>query len=90
MNFVVVPTGRNRKFGFWVQAGSKEEARKLVSLNVPEMGGVTSPDRAECEHDETYSPMHGVIVEGWGRSYTITRRNGKAPTDDAPTGEGSR
>jgi hypothetical protein len=81
MNFVVVPIGRNRKFGFWLQAESAEEARKLVSLNVPEMGSVTDPDSAECGRDETCSPMHGVILEGSGRSYTITRRNAKTPTE---------
>lgn len=79
MNFVVVPVGRNPKFGFWVQAEDAEEARKLVSLNVPEMAGVTIPDHAQCNPDQTYSPIHGVIFEGSGRSYTITRRGGKAP-----------
>ena len=83
MNFVVVPIGRNRKFGFWLQAESAEEARKLVSLNVPEMGSVTNPDSAECGPDGTYSPTHGMIFEGSGRSYTITRRNGKTPTGPA-------
>jgi hypothetical protein len=78
MHFVVVPKGRSRKFGFWLRAESAEEARRLVSLNVPEMGSVTNPDAAECSPDETYAPMHGVIVEGFGRSYTITRRNGQA------------
>jgi hypothetical protein len=77
MNFVVVPMGRNRKFGFWLRAESAEEARRLVSLNVPEMSGVTNPDAAECSPDETYSPMHGVIFEGFGRSYTITRRTAR-------------
>ena len=78
MNFVVVPRDRNRKFGFWLRAESAEEARKLVSLNVPEMGSVTNPDAADCRPDETHTPVHGVIVEGSGRSYTITRRNGQA------------
>jgi hypothetical protein len=78
MNYLVVSVGRNRKFGFWLRVESAEEARKLVSLNVPEMASVTNLDAAECGPDETYSPMHGVIVEGSGRSYTITRRNGRA------------
>jgi hypothetical protein len=79
MNFLVVPVGRNPKFGFWLQAGDAEEARKLVSLNVPEMAGVTNPALARCTPDETHSPMHGLIFEGSGRSYTITRRSGKSP-----------
>jgi hypothetical protein len=74
-NFVVVPTGRRPEFGFWLQAESSEEARKLVSLNVPNMGGVTGPSSAECSTNQTYTPMHGVIIEGFGRSYTITRRS---------------
>jgi hypothetical protein len=77
MNFVVVPVGRNPIFGFWVRADDAEEARRLVALNVPEMTGVTDPSRAQCEPDETYSPIHGVIFEGSGRSYTITRRKRK-------------
>jgi hypothetical protein len=77
MNFVVVPTGRNPKFGFWVRAGDAEEARKLVSLNVPDMSSVINPNLAECSPDTTYSPIDGVIFEGSGRSYTITRRAGK-------------
>lgn len=80
MNFVVVPIGRSPAAGFWLQAETSEEARKLVSLNVPDMGRVTEAGYAECRPDQTYSPMHGVIVEGYGRTYTITRRNGKAPT----------
>lgn len=77
MTFVVVPTGRNPKFGFWLQADSAEEARRLVSLNVPEMSGVTNPSHAACGPDQTYSPGYGVIIEGSGRSYTITRRRDK-------------
>jgi hypothetical protein len=84
MNFLVVPIGRNPKFGFWLQAANAEEARMLVSLNVPEMGSVTNPGHAACGPDETYSPMHGAIFEGSGRSYTITRRGGKATA--GPTG----
>jgi hypothetical protein len=79
MNFVVVPIGRNPRFGFWLKAADADEARKLVSLNVPEMAGVTDPDLAQCNPDQTYSPMHGLIFEGSGRSYTITRRRSKSP-----------
>jgi hypothetical protein len=78
-NFVVVPVGRNPIFGFWVRANDAEEARRLVALNVPEMAGVTDPNRAQCGPDETYAPIHGAIFEGSGRSYTITRRKRKVP-----------
>ena len=74
MNFVVIPTGRNLKFGFWLQAGDADEARRLVALNVPGMADVTNSDLAQCNRDDTHSPMHGLIIEGSGRSYTITRR----------------
>jgi len=77
VHFVVVPIGRSLKFGFWLQAEDAEEARKLVSLNVPEMSGVTNPILAGCSLDQTYSPGYGSIIEGSGRSYTITRRSGK-------------
>lgn len=79
MSFVVVPVGRNPIFGFWVKAADAEEARRLVALNVPDMAEVTDPNHAQCGPDETYSPIHGVILEGSGRSYTITRRKRKAP-----------
>lgn len=75
LTFVVVPVGRNQKFGFWLQAGNPQEARRLVSLNVPGMAGVTNADLAQCTPDDTHSPMHGLIFEGSGRSYTITRRS---------------
>jgi hypothetical protein len=75
VNFVVIPTGRNLKFGFWLQAADSEEARQLVALNVPGMAGVTNTDLAQCTRDDTYSPMHGLIIEGSGRGYTITRRS---------------
>jgi hypothetical protein len=79
VNYVVIPTGRNLRFGFWLQAADAEEARKLVALNVPGMAGVTNSDVAQCTQDDTHSPMHGLIFEGSGRSYTITRRT--RPTD---------
>jgi hypothetical protein len=78
MTFRVVPIGRNPKFGFWVRAETAEEARLLVSLNVPEMAAVTNPSLAACDPDQTYSPGHGVIIEGSGRTYTITRRRAKS------------
>jgi hypothetical protein len=72
--FVVVPIGRQPKFGYWLQAENAEEARKLVSLNVPEMETVTNLGLAECGPDQTHSPGYGVIFAGSGRTYTITRR----------------
>jgi hypothetical protein len=38
------------------------------------MADVTNSDLAQCSRDDTHSPMHGLIIEGSGRSYTITRR----------------
>ena len=32
MNYVVVPRGREPSFGFWLQADSVDEARRLVAL----------------------------------------------------------
>jgi len=78
MNFVVVPLGGHPSFGFWLQADSAEEARRLVALNVP---CVSSPDirnLAECWPDETYCPPYGAIKHGTVRTYTITRRSGHA------------
>ena len=75
MNFVVVPIGCDRKFGFWLQASNSQEARRLVFLNVPGMERVTESALAECTLDDTHSPMFGLIFGGSGRSYTITRRS---------------
>ena len=75
MNFVVVPIGRQPSFGFWLQADSADEARRLVALNVPSMSSAAIPDLAECWPDETYSPRYGAIVQGTVRTYTITRRS---------------
>jgi hypothetical protein len=78
VNFVVVPIGRQPSFGFWLQADSAQEARRLVALNVPSMGSAGNPDLAECRPDQTYSPGYGAIVQGTGRTYTITRRSDHA------------
>jgi hypothetical protein len=75
VHFVVVPIGRQLGFGFWLQANSAEEARRLVALNVPSMASAGNPDLAECRPDQTYSAGYGVIVQGTGRTYTITRRS---------------
>src|SRR5215203_4461952 len=48
VNFVVVPIDRQPSFGFWLQADSAAEARKLVALNVPSMSSADIPDLAEC------------------------------------------
>jgi hypothetical protein len=76
--FVVIPNGVNAKFGFWVQAEHADEARTLVALNVPGLRRVADPCLAQCLPDETHSPEYGAIVEGGGRTYTITRRRPKA------------
>ena len=78
MNFVVVPTGAQPSVGFWLQAGSAQEARLLVALNVPSMGSAGNPDLAECRPDQTYCPGYGAIIQGTGRTYTITRRSDRA------------
>jgi hypothetical protein len=78
MNFVVVPIGRQPSFGFWLQADSADEARRLVALNVPDMGSASIPDLVDCWPDETYSPRYGAIIEGTVRTYVITRRSDHA------------
>ena len=78
MNFVVVQIGRQPNFGFWLQADSAQEARRLVALNVPSMGSAGNPGLAECRPDQTYSPEYGAIIQGTGRTYTITRRSDHA------------
>jgi len=77
VNFVVVPTGRQPSFGFWLQADTAEEARRLVALNVPCMGSAI-PDLAGCWPDASYAPQYGAIIEGTVRTHTITRRLGHA------------
>ena len=78
MNFVVVPTDRQPGFGFWLQADSAEEAKRLVALNVPSMSITGIRDLAECWPDETYAPRYGAIKQGTVRTYTITRRSDHA------------
>lgn len=76
-SFVVVPKGTRPEFGFWLQAENSEEAIRLVSLNVPNMGDITNAGNAACSPSRTYSPIHGAIMEGFGRNYIITRRSSK-------------
>jgi hypothetical protein len=78
MNFVVVPIDRQPSLGFWLQADSAEEARRLVALNVPDMSSTGIHDIAECWPDETYSPRYGAIIEGTVRTHIITRRSDHA------------
>ncbi|CAH2397682.1 hypothetical protein MES5069_180038 [Mesorhizobium escarrei] len=74
VHFLVVPVNRQPDMGFWLQADSPEEARRLVSLNVPQMEYATNEGYATCEQDQTHSPPYGVIVEGSGRTFTIKKR----------------
>ena len=75
MHFIVVPIGRHPDMGFWLQAATPEEARRLVSLNVPHMEDAIHTSFATCAEDHIHSPGYGVIVGGSGRTYTITRRS---------------
>jgi hypothetical protein len=79
MHFLVVPVNRRPGMGFWVQADDADEARLLVSLNVPGMENAVSLMFASCEQDDSYSPGYGTITGGAGQSYTITRRRPKGP-----------
>jgi hypothetical protein len=81
MTFVVIPIGSNPRFGFWLRAKDAAEARRLVSLNVPNMLGVIDPSLAQCNRDDSHAPMHGVIFEGSGRLYPKTRRAAWPPAD---------
>jgi hypothetical protein len=74
VHFVVVPINRQPDMGFWIQADSPEEARRLVALNVPNMENAEHPSFAQCGEDQTYTPPYGVIIEGSGRTYTVEKR----------------
>jgi hypothetical protein len=74
MHFLVVPANRPSGVGFWVQADDADEARLLVSLNVPGMENSLSLMFASCEQDDSFSPGYGTITGGAGQSYTIRRR----------------
>jgi hypothetical protein len=77
MHFVVVPVNRRSDMGYWVQAADADEARLLVSLNVPGMENAIDQVFANCERDDRYSPGFGAITGGAGKTYTITRRRPK-------------
>jgi len=78
VNFVVVPMGRQPSFGFWLQAESAEEAKRIVALNIPDIDSAGFPDCAGCWPDATYVPQYGAIIEGTVRTHTITRRSARA------------
>ena len=78
VNYVVFLAGRDIGSGFWVQADSVQEARRLIALNVPSMGNARSANLTECRLDQTYSPGYGAIIQATGRTYTITRRSDNA------------
>ena len=78
MHFVLIPVGTQLGCGFWLQADTPEEARRLVALNVPSMSSAGNPDLVECRPDQTHAPEYGAIVQGSGRTYTITRRSDHA------------
>lgn len=73
--YVVLLAGRSVGSGYWVQADSADEARRLVALNIPGMGMARDPDFAECRADQTYAAGYGTILQASNRSYTITRRS---------------
>jgi hypothetical protein len=61
--------------GFWVLAGSKNEARQLIALNVD--SDAINPDLYQCILDATFQPPFGEIVAygpGGSRTITVTKR----------------
>jgi hypothetical protein len=63
--------------GFWVLAGSKNEARELIALNVDP--AAMDPDVYLCDRDATFQPPFGKIVAygpGGSRTITVTKREG--------------
>lgn len=74
MHFLVAPVRGRSGAGFWVQATNADEARLLVSLNVPGMESAGDRLFATCEPDDAYLPLYGAIIGGAGQTYTITRR----------------
>jgi hypothetical protein len=82
MLFVVVPVNRQSGMGFWVQAADTDEARLLVSLNVPGMEGAANQLFASCERSDRHSPGFGAITGGDGKTFTITRRRPRSADRD--------
>ena len=71
-NFHIYPVADGDSF--WVKASSSEEARKLITLNVPDAPNAAEASQYRCEEDDQKSPPHGLIYHQAGRPITITRR----------------
>ena len=71
-NFHIYPVADGDSF--WVKASSSEEARKLITLNVPDAPNATEASQYRCEEDDQKSPPHGLIYHQQGRPITITKR----------------
>lgn|GEM_PF-1483582 len=71
-NFHIYPVADGDSF--WVKASSSEEARKLITLNVPDAANAAEASQYRCEEDDQKSPPHGLIYHQQGRPITITRR----------------
>ncbi|MAN79694.1 MAG: hypothetical protein CMF64_04810, partial [Magnetovibrio sp.] len=56
-NFHIYPVADGDSF--WVKASSSEEARKLITLNVPDAANATESSQYRCEEDDQKSPPHG-------------------------------
>lgn len=75
MLFIVVPVNGKSDMGFWVQADNANEARLLVSLNVPGRENAVSPIFASCDQDERFSPEYGAIIGGSGQHLHSSMRS---------------
>ena len=59
---------------YWVLAGSDEEARRLVALNVPGVSGVEDDGEFECVPNDLRRPPPGVICTQIDRTYLASRQ----------------
>ena len=72
--YLVIPVGGAHTDGLWVTADTEEQARRLVSLNVPDAAEAIDWKRYDCRTDETYYTGPGVILKGSAETFTIHKR----------------
>jgi hypothetical protein len=60
-NFCIRAKGNDEADSYWISAVSKEEARRLVALNIIGAAGVGDPAKFECVLDDTKTPPMGFI-----------------------------
>ncbi len=56
---------------YWVLAASDDEAKRLVALNIPSIGGDVT--KLECVANSKFDPLYGVIITSGGRTFTVLK-----------------